>query len=109
MEKCPVCKESKKTKYWCSACKSVFTCPVPTCGATVTKRDAEDCPRCGLIFSEYFSQRKMVRQCPKCKKRQGLSESQCKHCRYWFNCPTCGHRVPSTSALTCPRCATNLR
>jgi hypothetical protein len=50
----------------------------------------------------------MYRQCPKCKKKQGLSEPQCKHCRYWFNCPTCGHKVPSTSMLTCPRCATSL-
>jgi predicted RNA-binding Zn-ribbon protein involved in translation (DUF1610 family) len=49
----------------------------------------------------------MYRQCPKCNKKQGLSEIQCKFCKHWFNCPTCGHKVPSTSMLTCPRCGTN--
>lgn len=109
MEKCPVCKEPQKNKNWCSACGTVFTCPSPTCGAEVSKRDAHACPRCGLLFADYLTHRKMYRQCPKCKKKQGLSEIQCKFCKYWFMCPTCGHKVPSTSMLTCPRCATSLR
>jgi DNA-directed RNA polymerase subunit RPC12/RpoP len=108
MEKCPVCKEEKKGKYWCSACKTVFICPLPGCGATISNHDAQECPRCGLLFADYVNQRKMYRQCPKCKKKQGLNEQQCRHCKFWFNCPTCGHKVTSTSALTCPRCGTNL-
>jgi hypothetical protein len=109
MEKCPVCKEEQKGKYWCKACKTVFVCPAPGCGAQIGKQGVEVCPRCGLLFKEYMESRKMYRQCPKCKKKQGLSEPQCKFCKYWFNCPTCGHKVPSTSMLTCPRCATPLR
>lgn len=109
MEKCPVCKEEQKGKYWCKACKTVFLCPAPGCGAQIGKQGVEVCPRCGLLFKEYMESRKMYRQCPKCKKKQGLSEPQCKFCKYWFNCPTCGHKVPSTSMLTCPRCATPLR
>jgi DNA-directed RNA polymerase subunit RPC12/RpoP len=38
-----------------------------------------------------------------------LNEHQCRYCKFWFNCPTCGHKVPTTSALTCARCGTNLR
>ena len=109
MDKCPVCKEMKKGKYWCSACKNVFVCPNPGCGAEVRKRGSQSCPRCGMLFADYIENRKMVRQCPKCKKKQGLSEFQCRHCKFYFLCPTCGHKVPSTSALTCPRCATSLR
>ncbi len=109
MDKCPVCKEEKKGKYWCSACKTVFICPLTNCGTEIRQRDAKACPSCGLLFADYMETRKMYRECPKCKKKQGLSEQQCKYCRYWFNCPTCGHKVPSTSMLTCPRCATNLR
>jgi predicted RNA-binding Zn-ribbon protein involved in translation (DUF1610 family) len=110
MEKCPVCKEMKKGKYWCSACRTVFACPNPNCSNTTMRtREVEECSRCGLLIMEYLDNRKMYRQCPKCKKKQGLSESQCKFCKYWFTCPTCGHKVPSTSMLTCPRCATSLR
>ncbi len=109
MEKCPVCKEVKKGKYWCSNCQTVFVCPVQSCGAENRKRDATECSRCGLLFSEYIKNRKMYRQCPKCKKKQGLSEPQCRYCKYWFLCPTCGHKITSTSMLTCPRCATSLR
>ncbi|MBE0597793.1 MAG: hypothetical protein IH614_11030 [Desulfuromonadales bacterium] len=108
MEKCPVCKELKKGKFWCSGCGAVFTCPVPACGAEIRKPQDPSCPRCGLLFADYIQGRKMYRQCPKCRKKQGLSESQCKFCKYWFMCPTCGHKVPSTSMLTCPRCATRL-
>ena len=109
MEKCPVCKEPKKGKFLCKSCGTVFVCPNPACEAEIRKRDATECPRCGLLFAEYRENRKMVRLCPKCKHTQGLSEPQCRFCRYWFNCPTCGHKVPSTSMLTCPRCATSLR
>ncbi len=109
MEKCPVCGEMKKGKYWCSNCKTVFVCPAPNCGAEIKKRGSEECPQCGLFFPEYLQNRKMYRRCPKCKKKQGLSEIQCKFCHYWFNCPTCGHRVQSTSMMTCPRCGTSLR
>jgi hypothetical protein len=109
MDKCPVCKETTKGKFWCSSCKSVFVCPSPSCGAEIRKRDLTECPRCALIFADYIQHRKMYRICPKCKKKQGVAEPQCRHCRYWFQCPTCGHRVPSTSMLTCPRCATSLR
>lgn len=109
LEKCPVCKEVKKGKYWCSNCMTVFVCPVQSCGAVIRNRDATECPRCGLLFADYLEHRKMLRLCPKCKKKQGLADPQCKSCKYWFNCPTCGHRVPSTSMLTCPRCATRLR
>lgn len=99
----------KKGKYWCSACKEVFTCPLQNCGAQIPRGEAKECPRCGLYFPEYQENRKMYRVCPKCKKRQGLSEPQCRHCHYWFNCPSCGHQVKSTSSLTCPRCASDLR
>jgi hypothetical protein len=109
MDKCPNCKEFKKGKYWCTGCLTVFVCPNPGCGAPVSKRDATECPRCAMIFADYITNRKMYRFCPKCKKRQGVSEAQCKFCKYWFSCPSCGHKVPSTSMLTCPRCATNLR
>ncbi|MBN2644515.1 MAG: hypothetical protein JXR59_03455 [Desulfuromonadaceae bacterium] len=109
MERCPVCKEMEKGKYWCRSCKAVFVCPNPRCGAEQKKRDAESCPQCGLIFEDYIVRRKMYRRCPKCKKKQGLSETQCRYCGYWFQCPTCGHRVVSTSMLSCPRCATRLR
>ncbi len=109
MEKCPVCKEQKKGRYWCSACKTVFICPMPGCGVSVVRRDTESCPSCGLLFADYTAHKKMYRLCPKCRKKQGLAEQQCKFCRYWFNCPSCGHKVPSTSMLTCPRCAANLR
>ena len=109
MDKCPKCKELKKGKYWCTACLTVFVCPNPGCGATIDKKDATECPRCAMIFADYVTNRKMYRFCPKCKKRQGVSEPQCKFCKYWFSCPSCGHKVPSTSMLTCPRCATNLR
>ncbi|OHB33088.1 MAG: hypothetical protein A2X84_02575 [Desulfuromonadaceae bacterium GWC2_58_13] len=109
MDKCPICKEEQKGKFWCKACKTIFVCPNQSCGAEILKKDIETCPRCGLLFKDYMDSRKMYRQCPKCKKKQGLSEAQCKYCKYWFNCPTCGHKVPSTSMLTCPRCATSLR
>ncbi|MDY6847769.1 MAG: hypothetical protein SV239_01360, partial [Thermodesulfobacteriota bacterium] len=109
MEKCPVCKQPQKGKFWCSHCKTVFVCPNPNCDTRISSRGLEACPRCGLLFADYIEKRKMYRICPKCKKRQGLSEIQCKFCKYFFNCPTCGHRVPSTSMLTCPRCATSLR
>ncbi len=109
MEKCPVCKELKKGKYWCKGCGTMFLCPNQGCGAEIRKRDGEECPRCGLLFAPYRETQKLVRLCPKCKKFQGLAEPQCKSCRYWFNCPSCGHKVPSTSMLTCPRCATSLR
>jgi predicted nucleic acid-binding Zn-ribbon protein len=109
MEKCPVCKEQKKGKYWCSACKAVFVCPNPNCSAQIRQHDASSCPRCGLLFEDYIENRKMYRQCPKCGKKQGLAEHQCKYCKFWFECPTCGHKVAATSMLTCPRCGTNLR
>ena len=109
MEKCPVCKEMTKGKYWCKGCQTVFVCPNPRCEAPNHRRDAKICARCGLLFEDYVASSKMYRECPKCKRKQGLSDPQCKHCRYWFNCPSCGHKVPSTSMLTCPRCATNLR
>jgi predicted RNA-binding Zn-ribbon protein involved in translation (DUF1610 family) len=51
----------------------------------------------------------MYRRCPKCKKKQGLSEHQCRFCRHWFNCPTCGDKVSTNTVLTCPRCGTSLR
>ena len=109
MEKCPVCKEEAKGKYFCKSCKTMFLCPSQNCGYEIRKRELTECPKCALLFADYIEQRKMYRKCPKCKKKQGLSEPQCRHCRYWFNCPTCGHKVPSTSMLTCPRCATSLR
>ncbi|TYO97631.1 hypothetical protein EDC39_10934 [Geothermobacter ehrlichii] len=109
MEKCPVCKEQSKGKYFCKNCKTMFRCPVQSCEYEIRKRDLTSCPKCGLIFEDYINRKKMYRQCPKCKKKQGVSDPQCRHCRYWFNCPTCGHKVPSTSMLTCPRCATSLR
>lgn len=109
MEKCPVCKEEQKGKYWCKSCKEVFVCPQQSCGADIRKRGAESCPVCGMLFADYLADRKMYRKCPKCKKKQGISDPQCKHCHYRFNCPSCGHKVPSTSMLTCPRCATSLR
>lgn len=109
MEKCPACKELKKGKYFCSACKTVFVCPNQACGAELRGRELEACPRCGLLLGEYVQNQKMYRQCPKCKKKQGLVDPQCRFCKYWFNCPTCGHKITSTSILTCPRCATNLR
>lgn len=109
MEKCPVCKEEKKGKFMCKGCGTIFVCPNQACGAEIRKRNAEECPRCGLLFADYRESRKLVRLCPKCKRKQGLAEPQCKACKYWFNCPTCGHKVPSTSMLTCPRCATSLR
>ncbi len=106
---CPSCKQELKGKYWCSNCKAVFKCPLPGCEADITKPDAKDCPRCGLFFEDYLSQRKMYRRCPKCKKKQGLSEQQCRSCRHWFNCPTCGDKIPANTLLTCPRCGTGLR
>jgi len=109
MEKCPVCKEMTKGKYWCKGCQTVFVCPNPRCEAPNHRRDAKICTRCGLLFADYVATSKMYRECPKCQRKQGLSDPQCRHCRYWFNCPSCGHKVPSTSMLTCPRCATNLR
>ncbi|HKL48539.1 MAG TPA: hypothetical protein VJ882_02680 [Desulfuromonadales bacterium] len=109
MEKCPVCKEEKKGKYWCDACKTVFVCPMQNCGVQIRKRDAKECPQCGLFFEDFVERRKMYRRCPKCGKKQGLSESQCRHCNHWFSCPTCGHNIKTTSSLTCPRCATDLR
>jgi hypothetical protein len=109
MEKCPICKAEAKGKYFCKSCKTMFLCPSQNCGYEIRKRDLTECPKCALLFEDYIENRKMYRKCPKCKKKQGLSESQCRHCRYWFNCPTCGHKVPSTSMLTCPRCATSLR
>ena len=109
MEKCPVCKEQARGKYWCSNCHTVYTCPAPRCEAPNHRRDAKVCSKCSLIFEDYITNRKMYRKCPKCKKKQGLSDPQCKYCRYWFNCPSCGHKVPSTSMMTCPRCATSLR
>ncbi len=108
MEKCPECHEPQKGKYWCRNCKRVFVCPNPQCGVEIsTARDS--CPRCGLLFEDYIVRRKMYRRCPKCKKKQGLSDNQCRSCHYWFTCPTCGHPVTSTSMLSCPRCATRLR
>jgi hypothetical protein len=109
MEKCSVCKEMTRGKYWCDSCHAVFVCPAPRCEAPNHRRDAKVCAKCGLIFADYITHRKMYRMCPKCKKKQGLSDPQCKYCRYWFNCPTCGHKVPSTSMFTCPRCGTSLR
>lgn len=109
MEKCPVCKEESKGKYFCQNCKAVFLCPAQNCEFEIRKRDLDNCPRCGLIFADYIDKKKMYRMCPKCKKKQGVSDPQCRYCRYWFSCPTCGHKVPSTSMMTCPRCATSLR
>lgn len=109
MQKCPVCKEPLQGKFWCQACHTVLVCPNPRCGAQQRKRDAASCPDCGMIFEPFITQRKKVRECPKCKKRQGLLEQRCQSCRFWFNCPTCGHKITSTSSLTCPRCATDLR
>ena len=106
---CPQCKAELKGEYWCSNCKTVFKCPIPGCEARITKPGTEDCPRCGLYFADYLSQRKMYRRCPKCKKKQGLSEHQCRSCRHWFNCPTCGDRISTSTFLTCPRCGTSLR
>lgn len=108
MDKCPVCNEMEKGKYWCKSCKTVFVCPAPNCGAKVGKKEAAECPKCALLFADYMAGRKLLRFCPKCKKKQGLSDPQCKFCKHWFCCPTCGHKVPSTSMLTCPRCATSL-
>ena len=73
MDKCPVCKEEKKGKYWCSGCQTVFVCPHPNCAKTVRKRGAKECPECGLFFEDYMERRKMYRRCPKCKviKRHG--------------------------------------
>ena len=71
MEKCPVCNELKKGKFWCSACKTVFTCPMQNCGAEIRKQGTDSCPRCGLYFPDYVSNRKMYRRCPKCKKKAG--------------------------------------
>ncbi len=109
MDKCPSCKQEKQGKYWCKNCKSVFLCPAQGCATENRNKDATECSRCGLLFEEYIRHHKMYRVCPKCKKKQGLSDPQCRYCRYWFNCPSCGHRVTSTSMLTCPRCATGLR
>jgi hypothetical protein len=106
---CPNCKAELKGQYWCSHCKMVFKCPIPGCETAITKVGTEDCPRCGLFFADYLSQRKMYRRCPKCKKKQGLSEQQCRSCHHWFNCPTCGDRISKNTLLTCPRCGTGLR
>ncbi|SDE63027.1 hypothetical protein [Desulfuromonas thiophila] len=108
MERCPLCKKAEMGKYWCRACHAVFVCPNPQCGAPVAKPPADSCSRCGLLFEDYILRRKMYRLCPKCRKKQGIADAQCR-CGYWFNCPTCGHRVVSTSMLSCPRCATRLR
>jgi predicted RNA-binding Zn-ribbon protein involved in translation (DUF1610 family) len=51
----------------------------------------------------------MYRRCPKCEKKQGLSEQQCRYCHHWFNCPTCGSKISTNTVLTCPRCGTGLR
>ena len=109
MDKCPVCKELRKGKHYCQSCRTVFVCPQPNCETEIYNRKARVCPRCGLLFDDYIDHQKMYRQCPKCSKKQGLSDPQCRYCKYWFNCPSCGHKVPSTSMLTCPRCATSLR
>ena len=108
MEKCPVCGEQTKGKYWCGSCKTVFVCPAPNCGFSIKKPGAEECPRCGLLFADYMEKRKMYKRCSKCKKKQGLAEMQCRYCRHWFNCPVCGHRITSTSAFSCPHCGNNL-
>ena len=36
MQKCPVCKEMQKGKFWCRSCKTVFTCPNPSCDTRIT-------------------------------------------------------------------------
>ncbi|MBN1957062.1 MAG: hypothetical protein JXQ81_12570 [Desulfuromonadales bacterium] len=107
-KRCPKCGEPLKGEYWCHACKTVLKCPIPGCEATI-KPGATECPRCGLFFEDYLNGRKMYRRCPKCKKKQGLSEQQCRFCRHWFNCPTCGEKVSTNTVLTCPRCGTSLR
>ena len=108
IKRCQKCEEPLKGEFWCSHCKAVFKCPIPGCGATI-KPGASECQRCGLFFEDYLSGRKMYRRCPKCKKKQGLSEQQCRYCRHWFDCPTCGEKVSTTTVLTCPRCGTSLR
>ncbi|HMB16359.1 MAG TPA: hypothetical protein VKN62_08585 [Pelovirga sp.] len=107
-KKCSQCGALLTGGYWCKECKAVFKCPIPGCEATV-KPGAQECGRCGLFFEDYLSQRKMYRRCPKCKKKQGLSEHQCRFCRHWFNCPTCGDKISTNTVLTCPRCGTSLR
>ncbi|WP_321367483.1 hypothetical protein [uncultured Desulfuromusa sp.] len=108
IKRCQKCEEPLKGEFWCSHCKTVFKCPIPGCGATI-KPGATECHRCGLFFEDYLNGRKMYRRCPKCKKKQGLSEQQCRFCHHWFNCPTCGEKVSTNTVLTCPRCGTSLR
>lgn len=109
MSTCKECKQPLKNPAVCHNCRRVFICPSQSCATVISSHKLSACPRCGLLFPDYLDQQKKVRECPKCKRKQGLTDPQCHHCHYWFNCPSCGHKVPSTSMLTCPRCATSLR
>lgn len=109
MATCPECKQPLKNPALCEHCRTVFICPAQNCATTISSRKLSCCPRCGLLFADYLDSHKQLRECPKCKHKQGLSDPQCHHCHFWFNCPSCGHKVPSTSMLTCPRCAASLQ
>lgn len=109
MKNCPSCQQPMQNRFFCRECLCVLTCPNPNCNAANDDHKRTTCATCGLVFEDYIKFRKRYKMCPKCKKKQGLFENPCRHCRRWFHCPECGHGIDSSSVLSCPKCGRGLR
>ena len=114
---CPIChfKFGPDIKFECPVCGQQVSPGIKSCPACevnfyriaakavddVVERTTEQLLEELITFEAgLVKESGMKFTCPNCSKLLRGDEG---------SCPSCGHKVPSTSMLTCPRCATNLR